>query len=119
MTPTQWTALITADIPWQTKYADIGREVRSRLDNLTPSGRELTSKELVELLMPLHMCRGEQIEARNDLFKILFKLAKFNLAHNCHKGDTPVKVFGGKQLPWIWHASREPVKLCPHCGGVL
>ncbi len=124
MNVTQWTALIRSDMPWQKRNVEIARVVKEHLDatdhmDNCALGEELSSKELVEQLMPVVLCRGEQIEARNDLFRLLFKLAKNELRDYCHKSDEEKKMRYGKIQPWVWHANRKPVDTCPHCGGVL
>jgi hypothetical protein len=120
MNVTQMTALIRADMPWQRRYAEIGAAVKDGLDSGRFTDHEIGTNDLVEQLMPLAICRGEQIEARSELFTILMKLAKNDLAAYCHKGEAKAKRRFGKEVkPWIWHASREPAKTCPHCGGVL
>jgi len=124
MNITQMTAVILSDMPWQRRYAEIGDAVKAQLDAWAAEhGQdwEASTTELVEAIMPLARCRGEQIEARSELFVILMKLAKNSLAPYCHKSSEPLKKkrFGKTVYPWIWHASREPVKTCPHCGGVL
>jgi len=109
MNITQMTAVILSDIPWQRRYAEIGNAVKTVLDTQIDRDGEIGTTELVERLMPLELCRGEQIEARNELFTILMKLAKHDLAPYCHKGEPKAKKrFGKTVAPWIWHASREP-----------
>ena len=118
MNTTQWTALITSDMPGRKRYGEIERVVKECLDGAAVVC-EFSTKDVVEQLMPIAICRGEQIEARNELFTILMKLAKNGLADYCHKGDAAKKRFGKSVLPWIWHSNRKPVATCPHCGGVL
>lgn len=119
MNVTQWTALIRSDMPWQKRNAEIARVVKEYLDALQPNEVRDT-RTLVESLMPIAICRGEQIEARNYLFTILMKLAKgHELVDYSHKSDETKKRFGRQVFPWVWHANRKPVARCPHCDGVL
>jgi hypothetical protein len=108
-------------MPWKQRYGEVANLVKAYLGGPTSTmaGKEFTSAELVEALMPIDRCRGEQITARNELFTILGKLAKYDLADYCHKSDKPSKAFGKTIYPWVWHANRKPKAVCPHCGGVL
>jgi hypothetical protein len=113
MNVTQMTALIRSDMPWQRRYGEIASVVKQKLDYwLSGRDAEVSTNEVVESLMPLAICRGEQIEARSELFTILMKLAKHDLANYCHKGEPKAKKrFGKVVAPWIWHANRAPAKL--------
>ena len=92
MNTTQWTALITSDMPGRKRYGEIERVVKECLDGAAVVC-EFSTKDVVEQLMPIAICRGEQIEARNELFTILMKLAEREVYQNGKKVDLTLKEF--------------------------
>lgn len=129
LSTTQWTALLTSDLHWKQRYPEIARVVREYLSQadmmkealkpgavIAANGMQYSTTGLVDAIMPLAMCRGEAITARNQLFKLLMKLAKNELKDCARRGEEKRGKFG-KIHPIFWHAPIA--QKCPHCGGVL
>lgn len=116
--PVQWTVLLRSDLHWKQRYPEIAARVREFLAAIHHDhpGAELSTTGLVEVLMPLAMCRGEAITARNQLFKVLMTLSKNELSDCARRGDEKKGKFGVIR-PIYWHAPIA--KTCPHCNGVL
>ena len=113
LSPTQWTALLKADIPWRKRNEEIARAIRGVL---THTEGEISTTALLEKLMPVAFCRGVEITARNDFAKWMMRTADTLLKDCIRRGEEERGKFG-KIRRIHWHAPIA--KTCPHCGGVL
>lgn len=124
MTPAEWNVAMHADRPWREAYGDVSRVVREFLS--PPIGETYSTNELVELLYPEALSRGDGLYARARIFKALMALAVRGLADCASRGDPRKLKHTGRSIkPWVWHAPGErnaeyiKPQACPHCGGEL
>lgn len=115
-TPFQWNAILAPDRKWQDAYAGVEEEVKAFIETQVSP---LTTADLVERLYPEAAARGEGITARKRIYSALEALAKHGLKDYWEPGEArPLKHNKSKLVtPKLWRA--PPVKLCPHCGGML
>jgi hypothetical protein len=110
MTPQEWNAALSANVPWQQAYATVETATRALL-NAWPDDEYGATSDLVEELYPMKLVRGDDgVYARKRIFKALMALAPRGLKDCCKKG-APKRRFGngGPMIqPWEWFKPGFP-----------
>ncbi len=123
--PALWNEHLGPAVPWNLAYPIVERETRAVLKHDPRAGEGLTTTELVEILYPEKLAKGDGITARKRIFKALAALATRSLADCASRGEPRrLKHLHRTVKPWIWHLpgalnSEATVAKCPHCGGFV